>query len=210
MEQDRDLPDLLRTPSQSKGGGATCARRALYQFFVWYMLRHLSGTFQKVGTVMVTERQHGERDVYGVHWSYLRLPEAGCSNIKGHVSKAHEDVVAQLPRNQCSGSGSTSVPALFKGNKVWTANAGVRPRWLSDGFVVHRIFIKGKNTRALSPSRTLGDQFVKDCGVVAILEVVKTEVENLVNAVARDGPSLTLDKLQLETKKRWIEEKKLL
>jgi len=46
--------------------------------------------------------------------------------LKNAFKKAHEDAVASLPGKDwfAKTSGSTAVAALFKGNKVWTANAG--------------------------------------------------------------------------------------
>mmetsp|Transcript_84761 Transcript_84761/g.103928 ORF Transcript_84761/g.103928 Transcript_84761/m.103928 type:complete len:453 (-) Transcript_84761:204-1562(-) len=182
--------------------------------------------------------------------------------------KAQKDVVAHSLENDwdVQASGSTAVAALFKGNKVWTANAGdsrcaigseadkkvifetedhkpqsekekariesmggeVRSQTYPDGWVNHRIFIKGKDYPGLCMARTLGDQSVKDHGVCATPEVVKTEVDLgkkvffiiasdgvwefldsqfVVKAVAKkiqsDGPAKTLEKLQREAKKRW-------
>ncbi|CAK9092806.1 unnamed protein product [Durusdinium trenchii] len=125
--------------------------------------------------------------------------------------KAQKDVVAHSLENDwdVQASGSTAVAALFKGNKVWTANAGdsrcaigseadkkvifetedhkpqsekekariesmggeVRSQTYPDGWVNHRIFIKGKDYPGLCMARTLGDQSVKDHGVVATPEV---------------------------------------
>lgn len=182
--------------------------------------------------------------------------------------KAQKDVVAHSLENDwdVQASGSTAVAALFKGNKIWTANAGdsrcsvgtetdkkvvfetedhkpqsdkekarieaaggeVRSQTYPDGWVNHRIFIKGKDYPGLCMARTLGDQSVKDYGVIATPEVASVEVnlekkaffiiasdgvwefldsQFVIKAVAKkiqsDGPAKTLEKLQREAKKRW-------
>ncbi|CAE7246854.1 sir1, partial [Symbiodinium sp. CCMP2456] len=144
--------------------------------------------------------------------------------------KAQKDVVAHSLENDwdVQASGSTAVAALFKGNKVWTANAGdsrcaigteadkkvvfetedhkpqsdkekarieasggeVRSQTYPDGWVNHRIFIKGKDYPGLCMARTLGDQSVKDYGVIATPEVLLTTVDLSKKAffiIASDG-----------------------
>jgi len=185
--------------------------------------------------------------------------------------KAQKDVVAHSMENHwdVQASGSTAVAALWKGNKIWTANAGdsrcavgteterkvvfetedhkpttegekkrieasggeVRSQVYPDGWVNHRIFIKGEDYPGLCMARTLGDQSVKDFGVVATPEVASCEVDFskqpffiiasdgvwefldsqfVIKAVAKkiqtDGPAKTLEKLQREAKKRWKQE----
>eukprot|EP00440_Ansanella_granifera_P055577 gb/GFBE01060244.1/.p1 GENE.gb/GFBE01060244.1/~~gb/GFBE01060244.1/.p1 ORF type:complete len:451 (+),score=105.30 gb/GFBE01060244.1/:1-1353(+) len=182
--------------------------------------------------------------------------------------KAQKDVVAHSLENDWDVqlSGSTAVAALFKGNKIWSANAGdsriavgteedkkvifetedhkpqtekekqriedsggeVRSQTYPDGWVNYRIFIKGKDYPGLCMARTLGDDCVKQHGVIATPEVACTTVDLskkaffviasdgvweflnssfVVKAVAKkiqsDGPSKTLDKLQREARKRW-------
>lgn len=183
--------------------------------------------------------------------------------------KAHADVVAYMQqqkglRVEFTGlSGSTAVAALFRGNKVWTANAGdsrcvigseedkrvifetafhkpqmdeerarilsmggeIRSKTHEDGWKEHRIFLMGKDVPGLCVARTLGDQAIKEQGVIATPEVVKTEVDTrrtvflllasdgvwefldsqrVVNTIAsvEDGPA-KLAKLQLEAKNKW-------
>lgn len=185
--------------------------------------------------------------------------------------KAQKDVVAHSLENSwdVQASGSTAVAALWKGNKIWTANCGdsrcavgteaekkvvfetedhkpttpgekkrieesggeVRSQTYPDGWVNHRIFIKGEDYPGLCMARTLGDQSVKDYGVIATPEVKVAEVDLskqpffilasdgvwefldsqfVIKAVAKkiqtDGPAKTLEKLQREAKKRWKQE----
>jgi len=185
--------------------------------------------------------------------------------------KAQKDIVAHSLENgwDVQASGSTAVAALWKGNKLWTANCGdsrcavgtetdkkvtfetvdhkpttesekkrieecggeVRSQVYPDGWVNHRIFIKGEDYPGLCMARTLGDQSVKDYGVVATPEVAFTTVDFsknpffvlasdgvweflesnfVIKAVAKkittDGAAKTLEKLQREAKKRWKQE----
>jgi len=184
---------------------------------------------------------------------------------------AQKDLVAHSIQEawDIQASGSTAVAALWKGNKVWTANAGdsrcavgtetlkkvvfetedhkpttegekkriednggeVRSQTYPDGWVNHRIFIKGEDYPGLCMARTLGDQSVKEHGVVATPEVAETTVdlgnkpffilasdgvwefltsEFVIKAVAKkiqsDGPAKTVEKLQREARKRWKQE----
>lgn len=185
--------------------------------------------------------------------------------------KSQKDVVAHSLENgwDVQASGSTAVAALWRGDKVWTANCGdsrcaigtenerkvvfetedhkpttegekkrieacggeVRSQTYPDGWVNHRIFIKGEDYPGLCMARTLGDQSVKDFGVIATPEVKSTTVDFaqmpffilasdgvwefldspfVIKAVAKkiqsDGPAKTLEKLQREAKKRWKQE----
>jgi len=112
------------------------------------------------------------------------------------------------------------------------ANGGeVRSQTYPDGWVNHRIFVKGQDFPGLCMTRTLGDESVKAHGVIATPEVRKTEVdlaaqpffilasdgvwefldsEFVVKAVAKkiqsDGPDRTVQKLQREARKRWRNE----
>jgi len=184
---------------------------------------------------------------------------------------AQKDVVAAaLEENwDVQASGSTAVAACWKGNVVWTANAGdsrcvvgtevdkdlvfetvdhkpdtpaekkriesmggeVRTQTYSDGWVNHRIFVKGEDYPGLCMARTFGDESVKAHGVVATPQVEKCEVDLakqpflivasdgvwefldsrfVIKAVAKkmktDGPEKTVLKLQREAKKRWKQE----
>mmetsp|Transcript_47246 Transcript_47246/g.146178 ORF Transcript_47246/g.146178 Transcript_47246/m.146178 type:complete len:454 (-) Transcript_47246:406-1767(-) len=112
------------------------------------------------------------------------------------------------------------------------ANGGeVRSQTYPDGWVNHRIFVRGQDFPGLCMTRTLGDESVKAHGVIATPEVKKTEVdlsaqpflilasdgvwefldsEFVVKAVAKkiqtDGPERTVQKLQREARKRWRNE----
>eukprot|EP00933_Yihiella_yeosuensis_P027753 TRINITY_DN21625_c5_g1_i1.p1 TRINITY_DN21625_c5_g1~~TRINITY_DN21625_c5_g1_i1.p1 ORF type:complete len:457 (+),score=111.45 TRINITY_DN21625_c5_g1_i1:91-1461(+) len=184
---------------------------------------------------------------------------------------AHKELLALSLRDDwdIQASGSTAVAALWKGNKVYTANAGdsrcvigykasrkmafettdhkpefpeekkrieanggeVRSQTYPDGWTVHRIFVKGQDFPGLCMTRTLGDQSVKDHGVVPTPEVKVCEVdmanepfmllasdgvwefldsEFVTKAVAKkiasDGPERTVQKLQREARKRWKQE----
>jgi len=112
--------------------------------------------------------------------------------------------------------------------RIEAAGGEVRSQVYPDGWVNHRIFIKGKDYPGLCMSRTLGDCSVKEHGVVATPEVMMKEVDLsknvffivasdgvwefldsqfVVKAVAKkiqsDGAAKTLEKLQREAKKRW-------
>jgi len=182
--------------------------------------------------------------------------------------KAHDELVAHSVENKwdVETSGTTAVAALFKGDKVWTANAGdsrcvigsvtdpsvifatedhkpqieqekkriesmggeVRSTHYDDGLVTNRIYIKGKDSPGLGMSRTLGDQGVKDHGVIPTPEVIKTVVDLgkkvffiaasdglwefmdsqfVVEAVAMeietDGLELMLKKLHAHSREQW-------
>lgn len=185
--------------------------------------------------------------------------------------RSQKDVVAHSLENgwDVQASGSTAVAALWRGNKIWTANCGdsrcvvgteadkkltfetedhkpntetekkrieasggeVREQRYPDGWVNYRIFIKGEDYPGLCMARTLGDQSVKDYGVIATPEVASTTVDLskkpfmiaasdgvwefldspfVIKAVAKkiqtDGLANTLVKLQREAKKRWKQE----
>lgn len=185
--------------------------------------------------------------------------------------KSQKDVVAHSLENgwDVQASGSTAVAALWRGNKIYTANCGdsrcvlgteaekkvtfetedhkpntpaektrieknggeVREQRYPDGWVNYRIFIKGEDYPGLCMARTLGDQSVKDYGVIATPEVASTTVDMtkmpfliaasdgvwefldspfVIKAVAKkiqtDGLQNTLVKLQREAKKRWRQE----
>uniref|UniRef100_A0A7S2DD03 PPM-type phosphatase domain-containing protein n=1 Tax=Alexandrium andersonii TaxID=327968 RepID=A0A7S2DD03_9DINO len=115
--------------------------------------------------------------------------------------------------------------------RIHDAGGEVRSQTYPDGWVNHRIFVKGQDYPGLCMTRTLGDESVKAHGVIATPEVKKTEVdlsqqpffilasdgvwefldsEFVVKAVAKkiqsDGPDRTVQKLQREARKRWRNE----
>lgn len=115
--------------------------------------------------------------------------------------------------------------------RIEAAGGEVRSQTYPDGWTVHRIFVKGQDFPGLCMTRTLGDQSVKDHGVIATPEVKLTEVdltkeafmllasdgvwefldsEFVIKAVAKkiasDGPERTVQKLQREARKRWKQE----
>merc|ERR1711874_365886 len=61
--------------------------------------------------------------------------------------------------------------------RIEASGGEVRSQTYPDGWVNHRIFVKGENYPGLCMARTLGDQSVKDHGVIATPEVVRTEVD---------------------------------
>jgi len=218
-------------------------------------------TVQTVPWFMLTEGGFsGDVDEAGIEQALINAFEKSQKDVVAHSIENGWDVQA---------SGSTAVAALWKGNKVWTANCGdsrcaigteaerqvvfetedhkpttegerkriesmggeVRSQTYPDGWVNHRIFIKGEDYPGLCMARTLGDQSVKDYGVIATPEVKCTTVDLkkqsffilasdgvwefldsqfVIKAVAKkiqtDGPAKTLEKLQREAKKRWKQE----
>lgn len=115
--------------------------------------------------------------------------------------------------------------------RIEASGGEVRSQTYPDGWVNHRIFVKGENYPGLCMARTLGDQSVKDYGVIATPECAKTEVtpskkpffilasdgvwefldspfviKAVAKKIASDGPAKTLEKLQREAKKRWKQE----
>jgi len=115
--------------------------------------------------------------------------------------------------------------------RIEASGGEVRTQTYPDGWVNHRIFVKGEDFPGLCMARTLGDESVKAHGVIATPEVKKTEVdlskepfillasdgvwefldsEFVTKAVAKkiksDGPERTVQKLQREAKKRWRQE----
>lgn len=185
--------------------------------------------------------------------------------------RAQKELVAHSLENgwDVQASGSTAVACCWKGDVVYTANAGdsrcvigtetkrqvvfetedhkpntpaekerieasggeVRTQTYPDGWVNHRIFVKGEDFPGLCMARTLGDESVKAHGVIATPEVKSTKVkldeapfillasdgvwefldsEFVIKAVAKkiksDGPERTVQKLQREAKKRWKQE----
>jgi len=112
--------------------------------------------------------------------------------------------------------------------RIEATGGEVRSQTYPDGWVNHRIFIKGESFPGLCMARTFGDESVKAHGVIATPEVKETTVDLskkpffilasdgvwefidsqfAIKAVAKkiqtDGPAKTLEKLQREAKKRW-------
>ncbi|CAJ1401654.1 unnamed protein product [Effrenium voratum] len=122
--------------------------------------------------------------------------------------KAQQDVVAHSLENGWDSrtSGCTAVAALFKGNRIWTANLGdsrcivgsevdkqlvfatedhspdnepekARIESLGGEVRSRRIFVKGTNGPGLSVCRALGDQLLKPYGVCATPVIEQTTVD---------------------------------
>jgi len=116
--------------------------------------------------------------------------------------------------------------------RIENSGGEVRTQTYPDGWVNHRIFVKGEDYPGLCMARTLGDQSVKDYGVIATpeCETHKVKIDDkdngipfillasdgvwefldsdfVVKAVAKkiatDGAKRTVEKLQREAKKRW-------
>jgi len=115
--------------------------------------------------------------------------------------------------------------------RIEESGGEVRTETYPDGWVNHRIFVKGENFPGLCMARTLGDCSVKDHGVIATPEVAKTIVDPkkkpyfviasdgvwefidsqfAAKAISKklkaDGLEKTVQRLQREAKKRWREE----
>eukprot|EP00927_Polykrikos_kofoidii_P006218 TRINITY_DN1252_c0_g1_i1.p1 TRINITY_DN1252_c0_g1~~TRINITY_DN1252_c0_g1_i1.p1 ORF type:complete len:486 (-),score=96.18 TRINITY_DN1252_c0_g1_i1:85-1467(-) len=115
--------------------------------------------------------------------------------------------------------------------RIENSGGEVRTQTYPDGWVNHRIFVRGEDYPGLCMSRTLGDESVKAHGVIATPEVESVEVDMskqpffilssdgvwefldsqfVVKAVAKkiqsDGPEKTVHKLQREARKRWRQE----
>jgi serine/threonine protein phosphatase PrpC len=115
--------------------------------------------------------------------------------------------------------------------RIEASGGEVRTQTYPDGWVNHRIFVKGEDYPGLCMARTLGDESVKQKGVIATPECKKATVdlegapfillasdgvwefldsEFVIKAVAKkiksDGPERTVQKLQREAKKRWKQE----
>eukprot|EP00415_Alexandrium_ostenfeldii_P002019 UN2019 len=61
--------------------------------------------------------------------------------------------------------------------RIEASGGEVRSQTYPDGWVNHRIFVKGQDFPGLCMTRTLGDESVKAHGVIATPEVKKTEVD---------------------------------
>eukprot|EP00927_Polykrikos_kofoidii_P034441 TRINITY_DN29235_c0_g1_i1.p1 TRINITY_DN29235_c0_g1~~TRINITY_DN29235_c0_g1_i1.p1 ORF type:complete len:1474 (-),score=263.58 TRINITY_DN29235_c0_g1_i1:144-4565(-) len=166
-------------------------------------------------------------------------------------------------------SGSTAVAAVWKGNKIWTANSGdsrcvignvsdksivfethdhkpnspqerqrieaeggeVRTQTYADGWVNHRIFVRGKDYPGLCMGRSFGDLSVKKHGVIVTPEVSAIQVDlekqpflllstdgvweflttaHVVGTVANRIPALGAEKsvqeLHADARERWKQE----
>jgi len=115
--------------------------------------------------------------------------------------------------------------------RIENSGGEVRTQTYPDGWVNHRIFVKGEDYPGLCMARTLGDESVKQHGVIATPQCEKAEVkaadtpfillasdgvwefldsEFFVKAVAKkiksEGADKTVQKLQREAKKRWRQE----
>lgn len=107
----------------------------------------------------------------------------------------------------------------------------VKSRTYPDGWVNHRIFVKGQRYPGLCMSRTLGDNCAKACGVVSEPEVFKVEVDPkekpflflasdgvweflnsgqvvraLVKDMERNGDEKAVARVQQESRRRWAKE----
>lgn len=114
--------------------------------------------------------------------------------------------------------------------RIRACGGEVRSQTYSDGFRVHRVFLKGKDFPGLAMSRTFGDQCVKSKGVISEPDVDEIKVDLnekpfmllasdgvwefmasdfVVKAVATalrvDGSLGTLKKVTKEAQKRWKE-----
>eukprot|EP00928_Gymnodinium_smaydae_P045367 TRINITY_DN30256_c0_g1_i1.p1 TRINITY_DN30256_c0_g1~~TRINITY_DN30256_c0_g1_i1.p1 ORF type:complete len:464 (+),score=97.46 TRINITY_DN30256_c0_g1_i1:185-1576(+) len=112
--------------------------------------------------------------------------------------------------------------------RIECSGGEVRSQTYPDGWVNHRIFVKGEDYPGLCMARTLGDVSVKEAGVICTPEIAKTTIDRskeafmvlasdgvwefldsgfVVKAVAKkiqtDGPVKTVTKLQREARKRW-------
>jgi serine/threonine protein phosphatase PrpC len=115
--------------------------------------------------------------------------------------------------------------------RIEASGGEVRTQTYPDGWVNHRIFVKGEDYPGLCMAPTLGDESVKAHGVIATPECATVKVqmgeapfillasdgvwefldsEFVIKAVAKkiksDGPERTVQKLQREAKKRWKQE----
>eukprot|EP00928_Gymnodinium_smaydae_P034349 TRINITY_DN24360_c2_g1_i1.p1 TRINITY_DN24360_c2_g1~~TRINITY_DN24360_c2_g1_i1.p1 ORF type:complete len:499 (-),score=110.97 TRINITY_DN24360_c2_g1_i1:81-1493(-) len=115
--------------------------------------------------------------------------------------------------------------------RIEASGGEVRTQTYPDGWVNHRIFVKGEDYPGLCMARTLGDESVKNYGVIATPEIKECEVEMgkepfliiasdgvwefmdsqfvckaVAKKIATDGAENTVKKLQREAKKRWKHE----
>lgn len=115
--------------------------------------------------------------------------------------------------------------------RIEESGGEVRTYKYDDGWSVHRIFVKGQNYPGLCMARSLGDNVVKDHGVVAtpvvhelnldlgekpfilmasdgVWEFLDSEfvVKAIVKKMPTDGAEKIVQKLHRESRKRWREE----
>lgn len=266
-----DLPPVISCTKGSKGARDTTPNQD--NFSISY--------FKNGYTMVCVMDGHGpfghlvsSRTVQTIPYYVANHPKLGVDMAAVLIEAfeaSQKDVVAlSLADNwDIQASGSTAVAAIWKGNKIWTANVGdsrcvigyestkklvfetedhkpnspaeqarieaaggeVRSQTYSDGWTVHRIFVKGQDFPGLCMARTMGDESVKAHGVVAIPEVKMTEVDlaaqpflilasdgvweflesdfvmkALAKKIQSDGPEKTVQKLQREARKRWKQE----
>jgi serine/threonine protein phosphatase PrpC len=113
--------------------------------------------------------------------------------------------------------------------RIESLGGEVRTQTYPDGWVNHRVFVKGQSFPGLCMSRTFGDVSVKAHGVIATPEVKMTQVPGpdklpflvlasdgvwefmdspfVVKAMAKkivaEGPKVSVQRLQREAQKRW-------
>mmetsp|Transcript_49570 Transcript_49570/g.105487 ORF Transcript_49570/g.105487 Transcript_49570/m.105487 type:complete len:452 (-) Transcript_49570:241-1596(-) len=159
-----------------------------------------------------------------VLWKGNRIWTANCGDSRCAIgTEAERKVLFETEDHKPTTEGEKK--------RIEASGGEVRSQTYPDGWVNHRIFIKGEDYPGLCMARTLGDQSVKDYGVIATPEVKFTEVDVskqpffilasdgvwefldshfVIKAVAKkiqtDGPAKTLEKLQREAKKRWKQE----
>lgn len=159
-----------------------------------------------------------------VLWKGNKIWTANCGDSRCAVgTEAERKVVFETEDHKPTTPGEKA--------RIEASGGEVRSQIYPDGWVNHRIFIKGEDYPGLCMARTLGDQSVKEYGVIATPEVAFTAVDLakqpfftlasdgvwefldsqfVIKAVAKkiqtDGPAKTLEKLQREAKKRWKQE----
>ncbi|CAK9087613.1 Probable protein phosphatase 2C 64 (OsPP2C64), partial [Durusdinium trenchii] len=81
------------------------------------------------------------------------------------------------PQSEKDCDGRACFPAFVEKARIESMGGEVRSQTYPDGWVNHRIFIKGKDYPGLCMARTLGDQSVKDHGPCAVGQFWLTENE---------------------------------
>lgn len=115
--------------------------------------------------------------------------------------------------------------------RIESSGGEVRTKTYPDGWVNHRIFVKGATYPGLCMARTFGDESVKAHGVIATPEVEEVTLDlkqkpfvilasdgvwefmesefvsrAMSKKIATDGPKTSIQKLQREAQKRWRDE----
>jgi serine/threonine protein phosphatase PrpC len=115
--------------------------------------------------------------------------------------------------------------------RIESRGGEVRSKTYPDGWVNHRIFVKGTTYPGLCMARTFGDESVKAHGVIATPEVQEMTldidrkpfiilasdgvwefmdsqfvVRAMSKKIVTDGPKVAIQKLQREAQKRWKDE----